>query len=289
MRLVDCIVACDGLRIGLPIRAVRLGRWPRSRFVRPPVCRAYNSQRMTSDDDYRWIPKGDVAAARAQASASEFAARPELVAATQAQWHQTADPCVFAAFMSARRIDVGWTTVVLAPRASPPAVAEAVAAHVEGALSDAATEIISILLPHLRSASDVAGLAGALPKHSGWSWTEVARERDRTHGALVLLGLRVSLGEGVLSEVLGFGPLVTFPRTRGAPFTELVVRAAPGPWREDPNRAHMADVPLDLEQDTITAMLDQTRKNRRRTLSEAEQQRAKAKVTFTLPAAAWEA
>ena len=247
-----------------------------------------NTQEMTSDD-YRWVPGGHAEAAGALASAGELAARPEVVARAQARWHETTDPCVFAAFMSARRISVGWTTVVLAPRSSPAVVAEAVAGHVEAALLDAAVEVISILLPHLRSPSEVAGLADALAKNPGWSRTEVARETDATHGTLVLLGLRVSLGEGVLSEVLGFGPLATFPRTRHAPFMELVVRAAPGPWREDPTRAHMADVPLDLEPATITAMLDETRKTRGRRLSESEQQRAKAKVTFTLPAVAWDA
>ena len=216
--------------------------------------------------------------------------RPDLVAVVQAQWHTTGgDGCLFAAGMSARRDEAGWRTIVLESRDSAEHDAAAVAAHTAEHLKAPETQILSVVLPHVATAERVCALSRELEAHAGWSLDTVATEHDGAVGPLVLIGLRVALDDSTRSEVLGFGPLVTFPHTRRAPFLELAIRVSLADDRPEPHRAHMADAPRPVGLDeAIAADPRRTPKVvREERLPPEQDARAKARVTFTLPEALW--
>jgi hypothetical protein len=223
-------------------------------------------------------------------SVDDLLTHADLVAAAQAHWHTTGgDSCLFASGMSARREEAGWRAIIIAARPNLDADAAAVAEHTAVCLADPRTEIVSMILPHVDETKGVSALVTALAGHGGWSLDEIGIEHDDCAGDVVLLGLRVDLAKGVRSEILGFGPVATFPHTRRAPFTELAIRVGLGEQRREQHRGHMADVPLNLSPESVCDLCERTRDSRKLRLPAAQNKRAKAKVTFTLTRAVWAA
>lgn len=218
-----------------------------------------------------------------------LAAEPPLVAAAQAHWHADGNSaCVFASHMSAFRDENGWETIVLAPRGTPAADAEALAVLVMPRLLAPEVEVVSVLLPHLVALGDLAALIGRLEQLPAWSLTDEGEEDDPEHGRVVRLGVRVEVEFGFLSEVLGFGPFSVFGATRRAPFSELAIRAKPPTKRPRDRRAFVAHykIPGLTNYDT-SVWWQQTKSNRTARLGPDHDERAKARVTVALPKAMW--
>lgn len=226
----------------------------------------------------------------------DIASVSEFVAAAQADWHGGGhNACTFAAYMSSRRDDVGWQTVVLEPRADAAADAAAVHAALQPTYQAPEAEVVSIVLPHITTPEQVAGLVSAIAQHPAWSVTDNGTETDPDLGALIRLGLTVDLGVcfapefPFLSEVLVFGPIPTFGRTRWAPFFEIAVRVKPPRKRPRDQRAFMAQVLIPgLENPEMRDWFRQTEAQRTARLGSDHDERAKARVAVALPESVWE-
>lgn len=215
-----------------------------------------------------------------------------LISQVQADWHrQGQNGCLFARVLNSDRPGYGWTTTVV-PRSG---VAEATARVVEetsAGIERADVRIVSFLFPWMTSAEDLAALLKALGEAPGWTVTTTALDAEHTNVAV-----RLALERGtVTSWVLGFGPFTFLPMTRRSPFTELVVLVkpkVPGQHRmdDDMTRAHLADVPVSVLGDPeFKGLVERTAAHRLFILGgDEEEKRAKAKVTITVPSAAWEA
>ena len=113
---------------------------------------------------------------------------------------------------------------------------------------------------------------------------------------MVLVGLRVTVAEGVWAEVLGMGPFEFLPPTRRCPITSLEIRVKPDKARRSKTTlgmlaAHLDKVPTGsmLTPRQYQALFARfTPWLKRRILGGEPDARAKAGVTFAFPAAIWE-
>lgn len=112
---------------------------------------------------------------------------------------------------------------------------------------------------------------------------------------LVLIGLRVEIATGVVALTLGMGPFDIFPTTRRCPVTTLEIRTKPKRAKKSHLSktylaAHLADIPVDH---ILTPAEFRSRFKRftpwlkRRILGKQGDMRAKAGVTYSVPAAIW--
>lgn len=221
---------------------------------------------------------------------------PEFAAAAQADWHGGGhNACTFAAYMSSRRDEVGWKTAVLEPGVDASADAAAIHDALEPTYQAPEAEVVSVVVPHVTTVEQVATLIRAVTRHEAWSVTDNGTESDEDLGELVRLGLTVDLGKcfapefPFLSEVLVFGPIVTFGRTRWAPFFEIAVRVKPPRKRPRDRRAFMAHVPIPgLDNAELRDWFRQTEAQRTARLGPDHDERAKARVAVALPRPVWE-
>ena len=215
-----------------------------------------------------------------------------VVAQVQADWHrQGQNGCIFAQILSANRPAHGWMTIVV-PRSGAVEAAAAIAEHTRAGVENSEVRVASFLLPWLTSEADLARLLKALGDSPGWSVE--GTELDEAH---TNLAVRLALEDGTVSSwVLGFGSFSFSPMTRRSPFVEIVVPVkpkVPGHHRMDDTMTvtHLADVPLAAFSDSkYEGMKKGTKRHRLFMLGgDKKEKRAKAKVTFTIPTAAWEA
>jgi hypothetical protein len=220
----------------------------------------------------------------------DLTAHSELVAAAQAHWHRDGNnSCVFAAQMSAERDPNGWESYVMGNQGSPQKDADAIHALWSQRLVDPYAEIVSVIIPHGDEPEYVAALLRRLSTLPSWQITDQGQESDEAFGLLQKLGLLVTVEFDYLSEVLGFGPHGAFAHTRRAPFTELAIRAKHPRKRRTGRRAFMAQVDIPgLAPDEFGAWWGQTKANRASRVGSKHDDRAKARVTFAIPASAWE-
>ena len=234
----------------------------------------------------------------------ELAEHPLLVAQAQAHWHASEfNGCVFSARLSAHRTAHGWQTFVIRDRGAAHLNAETIEEATRPTLAVTEVEIVSVIAPFVVSGKQLAELLVALGALPGWTLEELATERDGRLGSLVRLALRTPVRPPLSedpafdhqSEVLGFGPQPTGARTRRAPFTEIAVRAK-APARARPSRrAYMADVTVvdergvKVDGSQMAEMGAQTKELRRSILDPDQDQRGKAKVTFTVDEEEWRA
>lgn len=216
---------------------------------------------------------------------------PALVAQVQSDWHrQGQNGCLFAKVLNSARPTYGWDTIVV-PEGPVEQAARRVEEHTRVGIAAEGTRIVSLIFPWLTADEELAALLRGLARIPGWSVSLMGPGEDP-----VMLAVRVALQEGeVDSWVLGFGPFTFLPRTRRAPFTELVVPVKPkvaGQHRmdDDMTRSHLADVPVPALLDPkFEGLVASTGAHRLFVLGGTEDARAKAKVTYAIPAAAWEA
>lgn len=238
-------------------------------------------------DDYRRL----LCSVLALEDADALGRYPSLVAQVQADWHrQGQNGCLFAKVLNSARPTYGWETAVMPP-GTVEEVARWVEEHVRAGIDTDETRIVSLVFPWLTADVDLAALLRRLAGLPGWSVAPMDPGEDP-----VRLAARVALCDGeVDSWVLGFGPFAFLPRTRRAPFTEIVIPVkpkVPGQHRmdDDMRRSHLADVPVPALLDPkFEGLVASTGDHRRFVLGGAEDERAKAKVTYAIPSVAWEA
>ncbi len=202
--------------------------------------------------------------------------------------------CVFAQLLARPVYRVGVRTVVARGSSGlgePRELAIQIAHLVGESVADPSTEALSVLLPQVIDVERLTRFAWELGHQPGWT-IELEHPWRKT---TVLIGLRVEIGTEVVAETLGMGPFDIFPTTRQCPVTTLEIRtktrrAKKSHLSKDHLAAHLADLPVDhkltpaefgIRSSTFTPAL------RMRILSGHEDLRAKAGVTYSVPAAIW--
>lgn len=209
-------------------------------------------------------------------SESSLADHPELVAIVQAHWHASgSNGCRFAMYLSEHRDRFGWETWVMADRDTVTTTADAIAGLTHERIDVVEVDVLSFLLPHVKTSAGLGEIVGCLGQRNGW---RLAEGQDATDDGIDLLGLSIGIDLGFWSEILGFGQGEPLAYTRRAPFTELAIRAKP-PRSRSNTRAFMADVPLDVDSATIGRWGNETKQSRAQRLGDSHDARGKAKWT----------
>ena len=153
------------------------------------------------------------------------------------------------------------------------------------------SRVLAFFIPYVLTPETLVDLVLALSELPLWT---IDREWAWRR-TLILVGLRVRIDERVLAETLGLGPFQFLPPTRQCPITSLEIRTKPQKairhkFRSGIKLAHLDKLPTD---EFLTARQFQVRFKKltpllkSRILGGFEDQRAKAKVTFAVPAAIW--
>ena len=228
---------------------------------------------------------------------ADFRHQEDLVKAVYFDWLKRGQVgCIFAQLFGRMRNRGGLSTVVVATsdELTPSELARHIDSLVDGSISGTETNAISVLLPGVRDAVTLTNLMVHLSTLEGW---QIELEMPwRT--TMIMVGLRRYLSEDIWAEVLGLGPFQFLPPTRQSPITSLELRTSPEPapkskTSDSMRAAHLAQLTADF----LTVEQYKTRRTltkgwRTRILggaSGARDHRAKARVTFALPAAIWNA
>lgn len=225
----------------------------------------------------------------------DFVADDRLTEAVYLDWLRRSQVgCVFAQLLArpVHRTGVRTLTVRSPPGLVAPAeLADQVARLVNESVEEPSTEALSVLLPQVRDDEALARFAWELGNRPNWT-IEQEHPWRRT---LVLVGLRVAIAPDVVAETLGMGPFSIFPTTRQCPITTLEVRtkttrAKRSHHSNDHRAAHLADLPTEH---MLTPAEHRSRfkvftpRLKERILGGAADSRAKAGVTYSVPAPVW--
>lgn len=230
--------------------------------------------------------------------AEELQEHPDLVLAIHQHWHSTAQQgCRFASFLSNNPLGHGWGRIVVPGAGAADwslAAWDELGTLVQDAISNPESQALSILFPSVVSSEGLADLILHLEHRLGWTAHERAVTDDPEYGHLTGLELRLPLNSETESWPLLLGPFEFMPITRRSPIAEvaLVVKAKTFPLRStrinpDPAAAHLADMPITLDDDAFDALWASTERQKALMLDGQPEPRAKAKVTLVIPTAAW--
>ncbi len=155
---------------------------------------------------------------------SEFVADDRLTEAVYHDWLLRPQVgCIFAQLLARPVYRTGVRTVVARGHSFqgvPSELASQVADLVHESVLDESTEALSVMLPQILDVETVAQFAWELSQQPRWM---IEQERP-WRKTLMLIGLRVEIGDGVVAETLGMGPFALFPTTRQCPVTTLEIR-----------------------------------------------------------------
>ncbi len=202
--------------------------------------------------------------------------------------------CIFAQLLARPANRFGMRTVVArgsSGNGKPKELAAQIDNLVEESIRDASDEAITVLLPHILTFEVLARLIWELSELPSWH-IEIERRWRRT---VFLIGLRVKIAKNVYAETLGMGPFAIFPSTRQCPVTTLEIRtktkrAKRSRLFRNRRAAHLAAISVDgmLTTDGFKYRFKRlTPRLRRRALGGENDKRAKARVTYSIPAAIW--
>ena len=224
----------------------------------------------------------------------DFQRKPELVKAVYLDWLKRGQVgCIFAQLFGRLRNRKGLRTVVLLTSGdqSPSEIANKIDSLVDDSLNSAGVDAISVLLPSIRDIEALTHLLENLSTLEKWALELETPWRNN----MVKIGLRRYFSEDIWAEILGLGPFQFLPPTRQSPITSLELRTSPERAPKSKTNRSMRAVHLAqlLTDDFLTP--DQHRDLfkkwtpgwKARILGGARDSRAKAKVTFTVPAAIW--
>ncbi|MES3034926.1 MAG: hypothetical protein V4813_13085 [Gemmatimonadota bacterium] len=250
-----------------------------------------DSRPFSSFDDYaEWV----VALGRAECVADVRTKHKDLWGALLMEWYAQGQlACVFAQVLARNMSEAEiWPTVVV----SGSWTAEMVTATVDAAAEEGA-EVIQLLFACEGTVEDAISITTRLAAHPRWASADRGWLEGES-GDSVQIGLQwISSDNTYESWVLGIAPFETMPFTRrwiGAPFIALVLRPTP-PATERAEApigdsglpsAHLAHVDDTLGADSVKRLkwTEGTRRAKRALISPDPLSRARAKVTFALPA-----
>jgi hypothetical protein len=222
----------------------------------------------------------------------DFVSNFELVAEIQRHWQRKSGQigCRFAQFMAHDPPEHNWHRIVIGA-SEPKAWTEAdVGAHVEKAIEDPTIAALSLIFPEVETHEEIALLVRYFGNLSPRQIKELPADEQED---LIRLGIRIQINESVRAYALAFGPFSElFPLTRRAPFLEIAFPAGPKqpPLREgltdDPDAAHLADVPVNLSDKAWNNMMSQTKRLKADILKPSHPG-ARARVTISLPYKIW--
>lgn len=202
--------------------------------------------------------------------------------------------CVFAQLLARPRNRAGMRTLVArgsSGAGDPAELAAQISQIVSECVRDDTIESLSVLMPQILEEYPLTQLVWELGALPGWD-IEIEQQWRQY---LVLIGLRVEVADGVAAEILGMGPFRIFPPTRQCPITTLEIRtktkrAKRSHTSMERNAAHLADIPTDdflsrsKHRKLFTIFTPGLKK---RILGGKDDDRARARVTYSLPAAMW--
>ena len=227
----------------------------------------------------------------------DFQCNPLLVEAVYLDWLRRAQVgCVFAQLLGRPRNRKNMRTAILGKqiiRDGMADLASEIDSVIQSSVDDPEIEAVSIILPAIVDPEDLVRLTFSLSKLPLWDLEREWLWRK----TMTVIGLRRQIENIVWAETLGIGPFQFFPPTRQCPVTSLEVRTKSNRsiWSKlhklrTRRAAHLAQVPTDH---FLTPKQNQVRFKkwtpalRSRILGGESDARAKAGVTFTVPAAIW--
>ena len=201
--------------------------------------------------------------------------------------------CVFAQLLGRPRPRRQLRTVVIGQSSGPTSTEDRalqISAAVQQSVAEPEVEGLTVLLPNVVDPEPLVRLLHSLSALPDWT-----TEREWPWRRLIIVGLRVSIENGVWAEVLGLGPFQFLPPTRQSPITSLEIRtkterAKYGKINPEILASHLADIPTYgfLTNEKHRRLFTKfTPALRHRILGGSEDQRAKAGVTFAVPAVMW--
>ena len=225
---------------------------------------------------------------------ADFQRRPDLVEIVYLDWLRRGQVgCIFAQLFGRLRNRKGLSTMVVVPKEerAPLALAREIDSLVVNAMKGTGTNAASVLLPGIRDVDALTDLIVNLAYLGGWE-IELETPWRKT---MVMVGLRRFLSDDIWAEVLGLGPFPFLPPTRQSPITSLELRTSPDRALKSKSNplmraVHLAQLPTEhfLTRDQFRDRFKTwTPGWKARILGGARDYRAKARVTFTVPAAIW--
>ena len=228
----------------------------------------------------------------------DFQESPELNELVYLHWLRRGQVgCIFAQLLGRSDNRSGIHTSILCDSSATLQEAEELAQKINMVVQDAVAnpkvEAVSVLLPKVLDLESIILLLLKFRSLPGW---KIEREWS-WRKTLVLIGLRAKIADKVWAEILGLGPFAScLPPTRQGPVTSLEIRTKPekAPFSniqlKKAQAAHLAQVPTKefLSRNKFGPLFDiYTPWLKKRMLSGNEDKRAKASVTFAVPAALW--
>jgi hypothetical protein len=199
--------------------------------------------------------------------------------------------CVFARYMANKPNEFGQRAVLINGHKAS-AVAAEIAIRVTEFIDDPTIVAGALVLPELTTLTRVVRVALALANRGEGAW-KVTRAilRETPVGDVVAFNVvrRLPMTHSTCpSEALLLGPFNEFPNTRRAPVTALELFVGVPPTHkhsgESTKKVHLADVPIPLPAESVfNSMWERTVEARRKSLGGVNDERAKAKVTFSIP------
>jgi hypothetical protein len=186
--------------------------------------------------------------------------------------------CLFAAVAAQDPRKYGW--VHRFPGEEENAIDTCIAAAVDAP----EVTMVSLLFPEVIVTEDLLQLIRVLRRCEMLSLEQV----EPAFGS-ICLGFRAKVGE-LRSYVTGFGNFPFLPKTRRAPFVELVMRVKPRPHYEfvfkeaPPNVIHLADLDmLGMERERLWGLWEGSFVETEKRLEEKPDLRSAARTTFSIP------
>lgn len=207
----------------------------------------------------------------------------QLVKDVQKHWHTKGqNGCVFAQIVATRADELGWDVEVIRETNND------LLSLIQASIDNPRCQNLSLLFPEIHT---VEQLVNTL--HSLLEQNIVKLATERSFGKFVILELRLPINEDAEAWLVGFGPFDFLPKTRQAPQVEIALRTKTKPQdlneqlNQDHNAAHLADIPVNLDDDRFNAVLDATKKRTAQIIGDESRETSKAKVTFTIPEKIW--
>lgn len=226
-------------------------------------------------------------------SSQEFPQHTDLVQAVYRHWQRQGQiACKFARLIARNPAHHGVAATII-ETGGDGALGGAATTHLERSFKAACTkpevQALTLLFPYVESGPALVRLIRDLRALPAWEVTGFPNPSDRHER--VYVRITASIEDGVVAEVLGFGPFDFLPATRRAPIAALELRTkAPGakgssgPGR--PRRVHLAAIELGWTEAQVRKVWGETEQARLAVLG-GDDSAAKAKVAFSIPLAIW--
>ncbi|MBS0221806.1 MAG: hypothetical protein JSR91_13800 [Proteobacteria bacterium] len=186
----------------------------------------------------------------------------------------------------------GQRVELLSSTGAPAEVAKAIAAYIDSMLVDPQTQAAAIVMPDLTTLEKTAEVFLALASEPKWNVQRSLVQIDAANSVVAFnISREIPFGAGTCpSEGLVLGPFEDFPATRRAPVTAFEMFVGE-PLANDPGsgkpsiKAHLAHMRMEFPTaKTFDVLWQATIKGRLASLGNVNDVRAKAKISFVIPA-----